>query len=42
MNRIVAPLAIIVALTVGAVTASAGPKPLSAPEFFKTLQLNGN
>jgi hypothetical protein len=42
MNRIIAPLAVIVALTVGAVTASAAPKPISAPEFFAAQQLNGN
>jgi hypothetical protein len=42
MNRIIAPLAVIVALTVGAVTASAASKPISAPEFFAAQQLNGN
>jgi hypothetical protein len=42
MNRVIAPLAVIAALTVGAVTASAAPKTLSAPEFFAAQQLNGN
>lgn len=42
MNRIIAPLAVIVALSVGAVTASAAPKPISAPDFFAAQQLNGN
>ncbi len=42
MNRIIAPLAVVIALTVGAVTASAAPKPFSAPEFFAAQQLHGN
>jgi hypothetical protein len=42
MNRIIAPLAVIVALTVGAVTASATPKATPAPEFFTVQLPNGN